>query len=144
VQETGEITMGLKVLAKELGIPIILLAQLSRAVEGRDDKRPVMADLRNSGDIEQDADTVLMLYRAAYYEAKKEPPAGSGEFIVWEEKMRQVQNRLDCIVEKQRSGPTGTVRLYCDIACNVVRDEFSEMDDSGPALSDEDAKGLLL
>jgi replicative DNA helicase len=130
VNETGEITMGLKSLAKELGIPVYLLCQINRGVEQREDKRPSLSDLRNSGDIEQDADTVLILYRPAYYLAKREPAAGSAEFIIWSDEMNKVESRLDVAIEKQRSGPVGTVRLHCDIACNAVRDEISEMDDS--------------
>jgi replicative DNA helicase len=137
VNETGEVTMGLKALAKELGIPIFALCQINRGVEAREDKRPTLSDLRNSGDIEQDADTVLILYRAAYYLAKKEPPAGSAEFLIWAENMEKVHHRLDVHVEKQRSGPVGVVRLHCDISCNAIRDEFSEMDDSAP-LSDQE------
>jgi replicative DNA helicase len=132
VNETGEVTQGLKALAKELGIPVFALCQINRGVEAREDKRPTLSDLRNSGDIEQDADTVLILYRPAYYLAKKEPPAGSAEFIIWADEMAKVENRLDVHVEKQRSGPVGVVRLHCDIACNAIRDEFSEMDDSAP------------
>lgn len=130
VNETGEVTMGLKALAKELGIPVYLLCQINRGVEQREDKRPTLSDLRNSGDIEQDADTVLILYRPAYYHAKKEPLAGSAEFIIWADEMNKIEHRLDVSVEKQRSGPVGTVRLHCDVACNAIRDEISEMDDS--------------
>ncbi len=132
VNETGEVTVGLKALAKELGIPVFLLCQINRGVESRDDKRPNLADLRNSGDIEQDADTVIILYREAYYLAKKEPAAGSAEFIIWSDQMAKVHNRLEAIVEKQRAGPVGSVKLFCDIASNAIRDEFSEMDESLP------------
>lgn len=137
VNETGEVTQGLKALAKELGIPVYALSQINRGVEAREDKRPTLSDLRNSGDIEQDADTVLILYRPAYYLAKKEPPAASAEFIIWADEMEKVGNRLDCVVEKQRSGPVGTVRLNVDIACNAVRDPVAEMDDGAP-LSDQE------
>lgn len=130
VNETGEITMGLKAGAKELGLPVFLLCQINRTVEQREDKRPSLSDLRNSGDIEQDADTVMILYRPAYYLAKKEPHAASAEFIIWSDEMAKVEHRLDVAIEKQRSGPVGTVRLFCDIASNAVRDEMSEMDDS--------------
>jgi replicative DNA helicase len=130
VNETGEITMGLKTLAKELGVPVFLLCQINRGVEQREDKRPTLSDLRNSGDIEQDADTVMILYRPAYYHAKKEPHAGSAEFIIWADEMAKFEHRLDVAIEKQRSGPVGTVRLHCDIASNAVRNEISEMDDS--------------
>jgi replicative DNA helicase len=137
VQETGEITMGLKALAKELAVPVFLLCQINRGVEQREDKRPTLSDLRNSGDIEQDADTVMILYRPAYYLAKKEPHAASAEFIIWSDEMAKVEHRLDVGIEKQRSGPVGTVRLHCDISSNAVRDEISEMDDS-LALSDRE------
>lgn len=130
VNETGEITTGLKSLGKELGVPVFLLCQINRGVEQREDKRPGLSDLRNSGDIEQDADTVMILYRPAYYLAKKEPPPASTEFIIWSDEMAKVEHRLDVAIEKQRSGPVGTVRLHCDIASNAVRDEISEMDDS--------------
>lgn len=142
VYETGEITQGLKALAKDLKIPVFALCQITRGVDQRDDKRPQMSDLRNSGDIEQDADTILMLYRPAYYEAKKEPQAGTMDFNLWAERMAAIENRLDCIVEKQRSGPTGTVRLHIDIGCNAVREEITEMDDELP-ISNEDARSLL-
>lgn len=130
VNETGEITMGLKMLAKELGVPVFLLCQINRGVEQREDKRPSLSDLRNSGDIEQDADTVMILYRPAYYHAKKEPHAASAEFIIWADEMAKFEHRLDVAIEKQRSGPVGTVRLHCDVSCNAIRDEISEMDDS--------------
>lgn len=124
VLETGEITAGLKALAKELDIVVIALAQLNRQVESREDKRPNLADLRHSGDIEQDADTVIMLYRAAYYVEKQMPDArpDSEEYAVWEIKMRDAMNKIDVILEKQRNGPVGTVRLHCAIASNAVRD----------------------
>lgn len=141
VAETGEITTSLKALAKELGVPIILLAQISRGVEQREDKRPTLSDLRNSGDIEQDADTVLMLYRPAYYLAKREPHPASAEFIIWSDEMAKIENRLDVGIEKQRSGPAGTVRLHVDIASNAVRNEISEMDDS--LISDAERKDFV-
>lgn len=132
VYEIGEITGSLKELAKELGIPVILLAQLNRGLEARDDKRPTMADLRSSGDIEQDADTIMLLYRPAYYLAKKEPAAGSAEFLIWTAEMEKLENVLEIGIEKQRSGPTGRVKLFVDIGANAIRDEVSEMDDATP------------
>lgn len=129
VNETGETTGALKALAKELGIPIYLLAQLNRGLEQREDKRPTLSDLRHSGDIEQDADTVILLYRPAYYLENKEPKAGSAEFLIWADDMALVADRLDAIIAKQRSGPLGTVRLFCDIGCNAIRDKRGEMDD---------------
>lgn len=123
VLETGEITAGLKALAKELKIPVIVLAQLNRAVEAREDKRPNLADLRHSGDIEQDADLVMMIYRPAYYIERQMPDArpDSEEYAVWEIKMREAMNKVDVLIEKQRSGPVGTVRLHCSIANNAIR-----------------------
>ena len=84
----------------------------------------------NSGDIEQDADTVILLHRPAYYLEQKEPKAGSAEFLVWSNDIAQVHDRLDAIIAKQRSGPLGTVRLFCDIGCNAIRDAHGEMDGS--------------
>lgn len=121
VYETGEITGSLKAIAKELDIVVIALAQIVRGVDARDDKRPQLSDLRNSGDIEQDADTVLLLYREAYYLSRKEPPAGSAEYILWEQGMNACANRLDVEVAKQRSGPVGPVKLFCDIGANAIR-----------------------
>lgn len=133
VNEMGEITGGLKALAKELGVPIFALAQLNRGVEGRDDKRPGLADLRHSGDIEQDADVVMMLYRESYYHAKKRPDATmTAEFAEWSAKLERINFQLDILIEKQRNGPTGTVRLFCDVAHNAIRDQASEMDGGGP------------
>lgn len=123
VLEIGEITSGLKALAKELGIVVVLLCQLNRQVEGREDKRPNLSDLRFSGDIEQDADIVAMLYREAYYEQRKEPDArpDSEEYAAWQVRMQRCYNKLDIIIEKQRQGSTGTVRVHCNIGCNAVR-----------------------
>lgn len=121
VYELGEITASLKALAKELDIVVVLLAQLSRNVESRDDKRPMLADLRSSGSIEQDADTVIFLYREAYYLSSREPPAGTPEHELWQNAMAAAHNVLHAIVAKQRMGPTGTVELFCDIGSNAVR-----------------------
>ncbi len=111
VQEVTEITTGLKALAKELGVPIIALSQLSRQVENRDDKRPQLADLRESGSIEQDADVVLFIYRDEYYLQNREPEAGTEDHLKWEEKMNNARGKAEVIVAKQRHGPTGTVGL---------------------------------
>lgn len=122
VYELGEITAALKALAKELGIVVILLCQLSREVEKRDDKRPMLSDLRSSGSIEQDADTVIFLYRKSYYLGNAEPTPATPEFEKWQTDMAACHNMLQAIIAKQRSGPTGTVDLFCDIANNAVRD----------------------
>ncbi len=127
VQEITEITTGLKALAKELNVPIIALSQLSRQVESRDDKRPQLSDLRESGSIEQDADVVLFVFREEYYVAAVEPEPGSEAYALWEEKFRRVQNRAEVIIAKQRHGPTGTVDL-------AFHGEFTRFSD----LADED------
>ena len=111
VQEITEITTGLKALAKELNVPIIALSQLSRQVENRDDKRPQLSDLRESGSIEQDADVVLFVYRQEYYLQKAEPKPGTEEYFKWEAEMNDVRGRADVLIAKQRHGPTGTVPL---------------------------------
>ena len=111
VQEISEITQGLKALAKELGIPVLALSQLSRAVEQRDDKQPQLADLRESGSIEQDADVVMFVYREAYYLERKQPKLGSIEHAEWQSKMNDVNGLADIILGKQRHGPTGTVKV---------------------------------
>ena len=111
VQELTEITTTLKALAKELEVPIIALAQLSRAVEQRDDKHPQLADLRDSGSIEQDADVVLFIYREEYYLKNREPKEGTPEHLAWMEEMEKVHGRAEVIIGKQRHGPTGTVQL---------------------------------
>jgi replicative DNA helicase len=111
VQEVTEITVGLKALAKELNVPIIALSQLSRQVENRDDKRPQLADLRESGSIEQDADVVMFVYREEYYLQRKEPRPGSPEHQTWQDEMNQVMGLAEVIIGKQRHGPTGTVQL---------------------------------
>ena len=111
VQEISEITQGLKALAKELGVPILALSQLSRAVEQRDDKQPQLADLRESGSIEQDADVVMFVYREAYYLERKQPKLGSIEHAEWQSKMNDVNGLADIILGKQRHGPTGTIKV---------------------------------
>src|SRR6202790_4869637 len=111
VQEVTEITTSLKALAKELNVPIIALSQLSRQVESRDDKRPQLSDLRESGSIEQDADVVMFVYREEYYLANKEPRAGTPEYEKWQLDMSLVHGKAEVIIGKQRHGPTGTVEL---------------------------------
>ncbi|MBM3564863.1 MAG: replicative DNA helicase [Alphaproteobacteria bacterium] len=119
VQEVSEITRGLKVLAKELNVPVIALSQLSRQVENRDDKRPQLADLRESGSIEQDADVVMFIYREEYYVNQRKPSRRDDEdeskfgerMHKWEERKERVQNIAEVIVAKQRHGPVDTVEM---------------------------------
>jgi replicative DNA helicase len=111
VQEITEITTGLKALAKELAVPIIALSQLSRQVEQREDKRPQLSDLRESGSIEQDADVVMFVYREEYYVERLKPSEGTAEFSEWQQKMMAVSGKAEVIIGKQRHGPVGTVEL---------------------------------
>ena len=111
VQEISEITQGLKALAKELGVPVLALSQLSRAVEQRDDKKPQLADLRESGSIEQDADVVLFVFREEYYEEKKQPKLGSIEHAEWQSKMNDIAGMAEILIGKQRHGPTGNIQV---------------------------------
>jgi replicative DNA helicase len=111
VQEVTEITTGLKALAKDLNVPVIALSQLSRQVENRDDKRPQLSDLRESGSIEQDADVVLFVFREEYYLNNRQPREGTEEFIAWQADMEKAHGKAEIIIGKQRHGPTGTVEL---------------------------------
>ena len=111
VQEVSEITQGLKAIAKELNIPVIALSQLSRTVESRDDKRPQLSDLRESGSIEQDADVVMFVYRDEYYHERLKPPEDDPRFPEWLDKMNRVHGTAEVIIGKQRHGPIGTVEL---------------------------------
>ena len=111
VQEVSMITQGLKALAKELDIPVLALAQLSRQVEQRDDKRPQLSDLRESGSIEQDADVVMFVFREEYYLARSEPSEGTEEHLQWQEEMEKLHGKAEVIIGKQRHGPIGTVKL---------------------------------
>jgi replicative DNA helicase len=133
VQEVTEITTNLKALAKELNVPIVALSQLSRQVENRDDKRPQLSDLRESGSIEQDADVVLFVFREEYYLSNKEPRPGSEEHLKWQTDMAAVHGKAELIIGKQRHGPTGTVQLQFDAA--VTR--FGDLAHSG-TLPDRD------
>ncbi len=112
VQEVTEITNNLKALAKELNVPILAVSQLSRQVENRDDKRPQLSDLRESGSIEQDADVVLFVFREEYYLKNREPKPGTMEYETWQDEMARVHGVAEVIIGKQRHGPTGTVRLH--------------------------------
>src|SRR5207248_6141020 len=122
VQEVSEITTGLKALAKELNVPIIALSQLSRQVENRDDKRPQLADLRESGSIEQDADVVLFIFREEYYLTRKEPRPNTQEHFEWQEQMNRVTGIAEVIIGKQRHGPTGVVELQFDATLTKFQD----------------------
>jgi replicative DNA helicase len=123
VQELTEITTSLKALAKELNVPIVALSQLSRQVENRDDKRPQLSDLRESGSIEQDADVVMFVYREEYYLANQEPRQGKEDYLIqhakWQEAISQVHNKAEIIIGKQRHGPTGTVPVQFE--ANLTR-----------------------
>jgi replicative DNA helicase len=114
VQEITEISKNLKVLAKELNVPVLALSQLSRSVDSRDDKRPVLSDLRESGSIEQDADVVMFVYREAYYLKSRKPPEDDPEFTKWAEKMERVNHLADVLVEKHRHGATTRIELFFD------------------------------
>jgi len=114
VQEVSEITQGLKALAKDLKVPVIALSQLSRQVENREDKRPQLSDLRESGSIEQDADSVLFVYRESYYLERTEPREGTDEHIAWMRQVDEVRNQAEVIIGKQRHGPIGKVKLFFD------------------------------
>jgi replicative DNA helicase len=120
VQEVSEITRGLKAVAKELDVPVIALSQLSRQTEQRDDKRPQLSDLRESGSIEQDADVVMFIFREEYYLARENPSQRSNEtdenfrkrVASYEDRKEQSQNIAEVIVAKQRHGPIGTIKLH--------------------------------
>jgi replicative DNA helicase len=125
VIEISEITRGLKAIAKELQIPVLALSQLSRAVENREDKRPQLADLRESGSIEQDSDVVMFIYREEYYLSRTQPDMEDAEkFAKWQEKMDKAHNIAEILIAKQRHGPIGNVHLYFD--GNLTR--FADLD----------------
>ena len=133
VQEISEITQGLKALAKELSVPVVALSQLSRAVEQRDNKKPQLSDLRESGSIEQDADVVMFIYRQEYYEERSEPKSSGTEssvsfherYIKWQENLKNCKNIADLIVAKQRHGPIGSLQLHF----NAKFTKFSNLTD---------------
>ena len=115
VNEIAEITQGLKAIAKELNIPVLALSQLSRQVENREDKRPQLADLRESGSIEQDADVVLFIFREEYYKEREKPGDQDLDALIkWQEEMEQIHGKAELIIGKQRHGPVGTVDLAFD------------------------------
>jgi replicative DNA helicase len=127
VQEVSEITQGLKALAKELQVPVIALSQLSRQVENREDKRPQLADLRESGSIEQDSDVVMFVYRHAYYLERQEPKPGTTEHFQWQEEVSEMRNIAEVIIGKQRHGPIGKIRL----GFQAELTKFTNLDSSG-------------
>jgi replicative DNA helicase len=114
VQEITEISKGLKVLAKDLDVPVIALSQLSRGVDARDDKRPVLSDLRESGSIEQDADVVMFVYREEYYLKSREPDPSTPDHAKWLEKCERAHRRAEVLVEKHRHGATNKIDLFFD------------------------------
>jgi len=120
VIEVSEITQGLKALAKELNIPVIALAQLSRAVEQREDKRPMLSDLRESGSIEQDADVVMFLYREEYYLRRQEPKQDDVKYSDWVDKLSKVHNFAEILVAKHRNGAIGNVPVYYEDRYSIV------------------------
>ena len=142
VQEISEITQGLKSVSKELDVPILALSQLSRAVEQREDKRPHLADLRESGTIEQDADVVMFIYRQEYYEERSEPKSSGTEssvsfherYIKWQENLKNCKNIADVIVAKQRHGPIGSLQLHFNAKftkfSNLTDEKFQPKDTS--------------
>ncbi|MEO0931392.1 MAG: DnaB-like helicase C-terminal domain-containing protein, partial [Pseudomonadota bacterium] len=112
VNEISEITMGLKAIAKELDIPVVALSQLSRQVEAREDKRPQLSDLRESGSIEQDADVVMFVFREEYYKEREKPGDHEMEkMAAWQEEMERLHGKAEVVIGKQRHGPIGTVEL---------------------------------
>jgi replicative DNA helicase len=124
VHEITEISDAMQHLAKTEQVAVLALHQLNRAVEGRDNKRPELADLRDSGSLEQDADTVLFAYRSAYYLERMKFDKGSEEEDARQEKIEAARNLLEVNIAKQRNGPTGMVELYCNMAANAIRDKW--------------------
>lgn len=124
LDQISEISMALKGLAMQLEVPVIALSQLSRGVESRDNKRPVMSDLRESGQIEQDADVIIFCYRDEYYAEREKPGVGAkdGALLEWDERMSACRNRLDLIVAKQRMGEVGTITVGFNPAFNLIWD----------------------
>ena len=128
VKEVSDITRGLKAIAKELNIPVIALSQLSRKVEDREEKRPQLSDLRESGAIEQDADLVIFLYREEYYLARSEPTEGTEKHDAWVLKMSEIHNLAEAIIAKHRHGPISKVKLHF----NASSTKFSDYAQSSP------------
>jgi replicative DNA helicase len=118
--EITEISAGLKALAKELNVALVALAQLNRTLEGREDKRPTMADLRDSGSLEQDADVIVFLYREGYYLQRPRPDSTSEDRRI--ARLAEVRNDLELIIAKHRNGPTCNLKIFFDCASNSARD----------------------
>lgn len=128
VDDVTEMSMGLKTLAKELDVPVVALSQLSRQVESRDDKRPRLSDLRDSGAIEQDADVVLFIYRDEFYLSQAKPKEGTAEMFDWQAQMEAARGKAELIIAKQRHGPTGTVDVRFDAKTTHFSDAQREAD----------------
>jgi len=126
VQEISEITQGLKAIAKELRIPVLALSQLSRAVEQRDNHKPLLSDLRESGSIEQDADVVMFVYRESYYLERTEPRAATVEHAEWQAKMNEISTLAQIIIAKQRHGPTGNIDLEFEAMFTKFKDKDTQ------------------
>lgn len=122
VQEVGEVSDGLATLAKEANAAVVALSQLNRGTEGRENKRPTLADLRDSGSIEQDAHVVMFAYREAYYLERMICDAGTQEELQRQAKLEACRNTMDVLIAKNRNGPTDAITLFCDPSCNAVRD----------------------
>ncbi|MBL4801884.1 MAG: replicative DNA helicase [Emcibacter sp.] len=135
VQEISEITRGLKGLAKELEVPVLALSQLSRAIESRDNKRPLLSDLRESGSIEQDADMVTFVYRPEYYHKQNEPDPDTAEHMIWMEEGDKLEGKAEFIIGKQRHGPTGIITLQFEASIT----KFSDLPTSDEYLPDQNS-----
>ncbi len=137
VNEVSEISQGLKAIAKDLNIPVIALSQLSRKVEERDDKRPQLADLRESGSIEQDADVVMFVYRESYYHDRAKPPEDDERFPDWQARAEKLHGRAEVIIGKQRHGPIGTVDLHFEDSFTKFSDPVRDRIAGPDAVRDE-------
>ncbi len=140
VNEVSEISQGLKAIAKELDIPVIALSQLSRKVEDREDKRPQLADLRESGSIEQDADVVMFVYRESYYHDRPKPSEDEQRFPEWQARAEKLHGRAEVIIGKQRHGPIGTVDLHFQDSFTKFSDPVRETNGYMPAGSGTPAR----
>ena len=129
VEEVSEVTQNLKAIARELNVPVLALSQLSRQVENRDDKKPQLSDLRESGSIEQDADVVLFVYREAYYKEREKPREDTPEYLAWEEEFRRIEKVAEVIIGKQRHGPIGSAKLAFDGMLTKFTDLETRYDD---------------